>query len=123
MRPLRIFTWHVHGNYLYYLTHTPHEFYLPVGRKAPGYAGAAPGFPWSPRVHNVPVDVHRTTRALRRWRTYTEHKGAHVALHTLVRAPHIKVLEDLFRICPYEIAVECAHSEVTEVPARDTDTV
>ena len=56
MPPLRIFTWHVHGNYLYYLTHTPHEFYLPVGKSAPGYAGAAAGFPWSGRVHEVPVD-------------------------------------------------------------------
>lgn len=25
---LRILTWHVHGNYLYYLTQAPHEFYL-----------------------------------------------------------------------------------------------
>ena len=23
---LRILTWHVHGNYLYYLTQVPHEF-------------------------------------------------------------------------------------------------
>jgi hypothetical protein len=56
MPPLRILTWHVHGNYLYYLTQTPHEFYLPVGKAAPGYAGAAPGFPWSSRVHEVPID-------------------------------------------------------------------
>ena len=25
---LRILTWHVHGNYLWYLTQVPHEFYL-----------------------------------------------------------------------------------------------
>lgn len=56
MRPLRIFTWHVHGNYLYYLTHTPHEFYLPVGRPGPGYAGCAAGFPWPDRCHDVPLD-------------------------------------------------------------------
>lgn len=59
MNPLRIFTWHVHGNYLYYLTQTPHEFYLPVGKSQMGYAGAAPGFPWSTRVHNVPFDEVR----------------------------------------------------------------
>jgi hypothetical protein len=53
---LRIFTWHIHGNYLYYLTQTPHEFYLPVGPSESGYAGAAPGFPWGPNVHEVPVD-------------------------------------------------------------------
>lgn len=56
MKPLRIFTWHVHGNYLYYLTQTPHEFYLPVGKSGVGYAGAAPGFPWPARVHEVPLD-------------------------------------------------------------------
>jgi hypothetical protein len=61
MRPLRIFTWHVHGNYLYYLTHTPHEFYLPVGRAEPGYAGCAAGFPWSNRCHDVPLDRIRST--------------------------------------------------------------
>lgn len=59
-RRLRILTWHVHGNYLYYLSHVPHEFYLPVGRSAPGYAGAAPGLPWPDNVHEVPVaDVPR----------------------------------------------------------------
>ena len=28
MRRLNILTWHVHGNYLYYLTQLPHEFLL-----------------------------------------------------------------------------------------------
>lgn len=60
MKPLRIFTWHVHGNYMYYLVQTPHDFYLPVGKPEPGYAGAAPGFPWPARVHDVPVEeIHR----------------------------------------------------------------
>jgi len=60
-RPLRILTWHVHGNYLYYLTHTPHQWLLPVGPSRPGYAGCAPGFPWSERVHDVPVEQLRKT--------------------------------------------------------------
>ncbi|MDF2460574.1 MAG: hypothetical protein K0S79_2990, partial [Nitrospira sp.] len=55
VRPLRILTWHVHGNYLYYLTHTPHDWFLPVGLDRPGYSGRAPGFPWSGRVKDVPV--------------------------------------------------------------------
>jgi ADP-heptose:LPS heptosyltransferase len=59
LRPLRILTWHVHGNYLYYLTHTPHEWYLPVGIKSPGYAGCAPGFPWPSNVHEVPIEQVR----------------------------------------------------------------
>jgi ADP-heptose:LPS heptosyltransferase len=54
--PLRVLTWHVHGNYLYYLTHAPHRWFLPIGLNKPGYAGRAPGFPWSDRVQDVPVD-------------------------------------------------------------------
>lgn len=56
---LRILTWHVHGNYLYYLTQTPHDFYLPVGRTNHGYGGRAPGFPWPKNVHEVPVEQVR----------------------------------------------------------------
>jgi ADP-heptose:LPS heptosyltransferase len=56
LRPLRILTWHIHGNYLYYLTHTPCEWYLPVGLRRPGYSGRAPGFPWPERVREVPFD-------------------------------------------------------------------
>jgi glycosyltransferase involved in cell wall biosynthesis len=60
MKPLRILTWHVHGNYLYYLTQVPHEFYLPVGRPAHGYSGRPAGFPWPDRVHEVPIDRVRS---------------------------------------------------------------
>ena len=56
---LRILTWHVHGNYLYYLTQTPHHFYLPVGRPNHGYGGRASGFPWPDNVHEVPVEQVR----------------------------------------------------------------
>jgi glycosyltransferase involved in cell wall biosynthesis len=58
-RRLRILTWHIHGNYLYYLTQTPHEFYVPVGRSEHGYRGRAPGFPWPDNVHDVPADELR----------------------------------------------------------------
>ena len=54
-RPLRLLTWHIHGNYLYYLTHTRHDWHLPVGLDRPGYSGRAPGFPWPEHVHDVPV--------------------------------------------------------------------
>jgi glycosyltransferase involved in cell wall biosynthesis len=55
-RPLRIFTWHIHGSYLYYLTQTPCEFYLPVtGGKEEGYGGRAGSFPWGDNVFDVPV--------------------------------------------------------------------
>jgi len=55
-RPLRVLTWHVHGNYLYYLTQAPHEFHVvtKLGRP-PGYAGRAGVLPWGPNVHEVPA--------------------------------------------------------------------
>ncbi len=55
---LRILTWHVHGNYLYYLSHCPHQFFLPVkpDRSVPGYGGRLPGFPWPDNVHEVPAE-------------------------------------------------------------------
>jgi hypothetical protein len=57
MRRFRIFTWHVHGSYLYYLAHVPHEFYLPVKPDRPsGYQGRRGPFPWPPNVHEVPVE-------------------------------------------------------------------
>jgi hypothetical protein len=57
MRPLRILTWHVHGNYLWYLSHIPHEIVLPVRPGRPhGYGGRAGAFPWPDTVREVPVD-------------------------------------------------------------------
>ncbi len=61
MRPLRILTWHVHGNYLYYLSHAGHEFYLPVlpGRHE-GHGGRGDSFPWTDNVIDVPADAVKT---------------------------------------------------------------
>ncbi|MGN6666930.1 MAG: glycosyltransferase [Trinickia sp.] len=57
MRPnrrLRVLTWHVHGNYLYYLTQAPHDFFL-VTRPGypPGFAGRGGVLPWGENVHEV----------------------------------------------------------------------
>ncbi|CAA9892271.1 Glycosyl transferases group 1 [Candidatus Methylobacter favarea] len=54
-KKLRVLTWHIHGNYLYYLTQAPFEFYLPKG-EGEGYGGRTPGFDWGGNVHDVPVD-------------------------------------------------------------------
>src|SRR5512147_1214935 len=61
MRPLRILTWHIHGNYLYYLAQSrQHEFYLPVKfGHADGCGGRLPGFPWPDNVHDVPAEEVR----------------------------------------------------------------
>lgn len=56
-RRLRILTWHVHGNYLYYLSQAPHDFHL-VTRPGhpPGYAGRGGNLPFGANVHELPAD-------------------------------------------------------------------
>jgi hypothetical protein len=53
----RVLTWHVHGNYLLYLSRAKHEFLLPVkpGRPHP-YGGRAGSFPWPDNVVEVPAE-------------------------------------------------------------------
>ena len=56
MRRLRILTWQVHGNYLYYLTQAPHEFFvLSKPGRPPGYGGRNGSLPWGDNVHDCPV--------------------------------------------------------------------
>lgn len=51
---LRILTWHVHGNYLYYLSHAPHDFYIVTKpENPPGYAGCGGTLPWGRNIHEV----------------------------------------------------------------------
>ncbi len=60
--PLRILTWHVHGNYLYYLSQVPHTFCLPVdAERSAGYGGRAGSLPWGDNVVEVPVEAIRDT--------------------------------------------------------------
>lgn len=57
MTDLRVLTWHVHGSYLWYLSHVPHQFYLPVRPGLPeGYGGRSGTLPWPDNVHEVPAD-------------------------------------------------------------------
>src|SRR5512143_1886025 len=56
MQPLRVLTWHIHGTYLYYLTHANAEFYLPVRPdRGDGYGGRPGGFPPRGNVHEIPM--------------------------------------------------------------------
>lgn len=56
-RPLRVFTWHIHGSYLYYLSQTPCEFIVPRRKDgASGYAGRSGSFPWGSNVIEVPAE-------------------------------------------------------------------
>lgn len=57
MRPLRILTWHVHGSYLYYLSHARHDFYVPVKPGRPeGYGGRSGSFTWPENLHELPAE-------------------------------------------------------------------
>lgn len=54
-RKLNILTWHVHGNYLYYLSQIPHNIYLPVTPEKEGdYMGKGTGFAWGSNVIEIP---------------------------------------------------------------------
>jgi hypothetical protein len=57
-RRLRVLTWHVHGNYLYYLSQVPHEWHvLSRPGRPPGYAGRSGVLPWGDNVHDCPVET------------------------------------------------------------------
>lgn len=60
---LRVLTWHVHGNYLFYLAHAPHDFYVPFDdRRTARYGGRAGTLPWPANLHEVPAEeVRRLT--------------------------------------------------------------
>lgn len=53
---LKIFTWHVHGSYLYYLSQGNYDIYIPVAdTRTEGYFGRGETFPFGPNVIEVPV--------------------------------------------------------------------
>jgi Glycosyl transferases group 1 len=56
MKRLRILTWHTHGSYLYYLTQSPHDFYVLSKPDRPaGYGGRHGHIPWGDNVIDMPV--------------------------------------------------------------------
>jgi glycosyltransferase involved in cell wall biosynthesis len=56
-RRLRILTWHVHGNYLYYLTQVPHEFWLVTdAARSTHHSGRSGTLPWGDNVHEADVE-------------------------------------------------------------------
>jgi len=58
-RPIRVLTWHVHGNYMLYLSRANVEFYLPVAPGKPGYGGRGETFPFPDRVRDIPAEAVR----------------------------------------------------------------
>ncbi len=55
-RRLNVLTWHVHGNYLHYLSHAPHDFHLVRDdSRGAGYSGLSGSLPWRGNLHDAPV--------------------------------------------------------------------
>ncbi len=53
---LKIFTWHIHGSYLYYLSQGNYNIYIPVNKeKSEGYYGRGETFPFGDNVIEVPA--------------------------------------------------------------------
>lgn len=55
---MKIFTWHIHGTYLYFLSQGDYDIYIPVtsAKTEEGYYGRGNTFPFGKNVIEVPVD-------------------------------------------------------------------
>ena len=54
---LRIFTWHIHGSYLFNLVQAPHEFYVPFKPdRSEGYCGITESYRWPENLHEIPAE-------------------------------------------------------------------
>jgi glycosyltransferase involved in cell wall biosynthesis len=54
---LSIFTWHIHGSYLYYLSQGNYQIYIPVTeKKQEGYYGRGETFPFGDNVIEIPAE-------------------------------------------------------------------
>ncbi|WP_423149216.1 glycosyltransferase [Rubrolithibacter danxiaensis] len=53
----KIFTWHIHGSYLYYLSQGNYDIYIPVNsERSEGYYGKGETFPFASNVHEVAAE-------------------------------------------------------------------
>ena len=54
---LKIFTWHIHGSYLYYLSQGDYDIYIPTNKeKSEGYYGRGETFPFGPNVIEIAAE-------------------------------------------------------------------
>jgi hypothetical protein len=101
---LRVLTWHVHGNYLWYLSSIPHDIFLPVREGAPdGYGGRGASFTWPDSVHEVPAEEVRehefdvvVTQSHRNW---FEDRAA-ILSPAQLSLPHVHIEHDPPRASP-----------------------
>ncbi|MCJ8210333.1 glycosyltransferase family 4 protein [Mucilaginibacter sp. RS28] len=60
-RRLKVFTWHIHGSYLFYLSQGNYDLYIPTKEDKPeGYYGKGETFHFGPNVHEVPAEEVRS---------------------------------------------------------------
>lgn len=53
---IKVFSWHIHGSYLYYLSQGPFEIYIPISdTKEEGYIGRGATFPFGENVKEIDV--------------------------------------------------------------------
>jgi hypothetical protein len=105
-RRLRVLTWHVHGNYLYYLTQAPHDFFLVTKPgNPPGYAGANGSLPWGDNVHEVNIDEVASREfdvVLYQHREHWEHDRENVLSAAQQRLPRVYIEHDPPMENPYQ---------------------
>lgn len=54
---MKIFTWHIHGSYLFYLSQGNYQIYIPTKNdKTEGYYGRGETFPFGDNVIEIPAD-------------------------------------------------------------------
>ncbi|CAB3800683.1 glycosyltransferase family 4 protein [Pararobbsia alpina] len=105
-RRLRVLTWHVHGNYLYYLTQAQHEFHI-VTRPGfpPGYAGAAGALPWGSNLYEVraeDVALHEFDVILYQHRHHWDNDRLTLLTDTQRRLPRVYIEHDPPQHQPFE---------------------
>ena len=110
---LRVLTWQVHANYMYYLSQVPCDWYL-VTRPGnpPGYAGRGAGFAWGEHVREIPADALADARfdvVLYQSRPHWEHDRLDVLSPQQRALPCIYLEHDPPRVHPTDTR-HCAQS-------------
>jgi hypothetical protein len=60
---LKIFTWHIHGSYLFYLSQGDYDLYIPTRpEKTEGYYGRGETFPFGDNVIEIPAEEVKNYR-------------------------------------------------------------
>lgn len=56
-KKLKVFTWHIHGSYLFYLSQGNYDIYIPTkNEKTEGYYGRGETFPFGDNIIEIPAD-------------------------------------------------------------------